>query len=122
MVYRKSGRVLSGLNVLVGLWLIASPFALKYANISSIYLDSIISGSVIAVVGLVRAAKPEKTEWLTVISFIFGLWTIITPFLVGSLSRATTFNDVIAGIAVAIFAGVSARESQATSRSKSAIA
>ena len=42
-------------QVLVGIWLAASPFALGYREITSMTINSLILGAIVAILGLVVA-------------------------------------------------------------------
>jgi hypothetical protein len=57
----KSIRYWMILQVVLGIWLIVSPFALGYREITSMTINDVILGAIVAILGLVMAfiAQPE---------------------------------------------------------------
>lgn len=45
---------LSGFNIILGLWLVISPFVLGFSEIQSAFLSSVITGCVVFVVSIVE--------------------------------------------------------------------
>lgn len=93
----------SGLNVLLGIWLIIAPFVLVYADVEALWND-IIVGIIIAVLAGVRISGVFGSTWLSWVNFVLGLWLVIAPFVLGYLTGRALWNDVIVGITVAALA------------------
>ncbi len=53
-------RVASGLNVLLGLWMIASPWIFAYSLMTGALWSSVIVGVVVAILALIRFSMPAK--------------------------------------------------------------
>lgn len=103
----KDVKGLSWINFLLGIWLIVSPFALLYRGISEALWDNVIVGVCVAVLAVWRAVARE-TEDLAGVSWIMallGLWTLVSPFLLGySRMREAMWNDVVVGIVIGVLA------------------
>lgn len=118
MDVRAQAKVASGLELLVGLWLIISPFVLGYSDLgqatktiaSQATNNDLIVGFTIAVIGAIRLANAYRfgeyelpTMWLSWLSALLGLWLIVSPFVLGFSGLATPFwNSIIVGIIVAV--------------------
>lgn len=100
-------RIASGINVLIGLWLIIAPFALAYES-SQGYWNDIIVGILIGAFALMRFMGAFRAAWLSWINVLLGIWLIIAPFALGYATARSHWNDVIVGIIVAVLAAWSA--------------
>ena len=89
--------------LLVGLWLLVSPWALGYLAGSPIALNVVITGAVIA---LMAAFDLYKTyAWAVVISLLAGVWIAVSPWVPAIADRdALMVSNVISGIAVVVLA------------------
>ena len=98
-------KALSWTNVVLGLWLLISPFALGYSGTAA--TEDIIVGILIAAFALWRALG-EETEAMKGVSWtvaILGVWAIIAPFALGYTAiSVAVWNDVIVGLIVAVLA------------------
>ncbi len=90
-------------DFVLGLWLIAAPFALGYAMVGHDRGEDVLFGIVIAGVALWRSLVSNDSamagvSWIVALA---GLWVLIAPFALGysSVGAAVT-NDVIVGAAV----------------------
>lgn len=96
------------LNVLLGVGLFVSPWALDYAA-GSAALNAHIVGVVIAVMAL--AALFAFRAWEEWISAILGVWLIIAPWVLNFTDhRAAMRTSVLIGIAALVLAMWSATE------------
>lgn len=88
--------------VLVGLWLVVSPWVVGAAASQSSRLNAIITGILIALLAAGNvwgAARSRVLSWLVV---LLGVWAIIAPFAFGEpTSSAWTWSSVITGVIVA---------------------
>jgi hypothetical protein len=122
MEHKRHARIASGLNILAGLWIIASPQIFHYATETQSMWNSTIVGLIIAAIGLVRFILPDRVEGLSWVGFLAGLWTIISPFIFLYPTMASTWNSIIAGVVVAVLASTSVRETRLTRSSRRAAA
>src|SRR5438552_17306235 len=88
-------------NLMLGLWLIVSPWALSYAGATRPAWNAHIVGIVIVVAAI--AALTAFQQWEEWVNTALGAWLIVSPYLLGfsALSYAL-WNQIIVGLAVAI--------------------
>jgi hypothetical protein len=93
-----------GGNLLLGLWLFISPWAMSYAaDIPIAAWNAYLCGAAIVVFAAVAMYMPKVwEEW---INMAFGVWMIISPWVLGFAShRNMTMNAVIIGALVTALA------------------
>ncbi|HET9850144.1 MAG TPA: SPW repeat protein [Candidatus Saccharimonadales bacterium] len=95
-------RSMAGINFLLGIWLIISPWILSY-NTGGAKWNQFAFGIVILVLSGLRYIFPRAlgASWLVALA---GIWMIIAPFIIGYNSTAAYWNEVIVGIVVTILA------------------
>ena len=94
-------RFASGVNLVLGLWLIASPFIFQHGSSG---WNSIIVGAVIAILAWIRVANPNQATWLSWINVILGIWIFISPWVYGySANAGALWNNLIVGAIIFIF-------------------
>jgi len=94
----------SVINVLIGIWLIISPFVVAAFNpLMNMRANNVILGILVGLVALFRASGMKAGwSWANV---VLGIWLIISPFALGVSSNVTVvWHNVIAGIVVALLA------------------
>lgn len=92
------------LNLILGLWLLASPWILAYQDEMVSTRNAVIVGILIAALAVLELFKVKAwEEWASV---AFGVWLVISPWVLGfsGLAAAATWNAVIVGVAVAALA------------------
>jgi hypothetical protein len=95
----------SGLDALAGVWLLISPFVIGFASLTSAMTNNVICGAVVIVLAVTRFAGASRQAWLSWINCLIGLWTLISPWVLGFAGyRAATTNNVIIGIVIAVLA------------------
>lgn len=90
----------SGLNLLLGLWLVIAPFLLSYATSASRGNDITI-GVIIALLATFRLLGAYRAAWLSWLNALLGIWLIVAPFILGYDSSSALWNDVIVGLFIA---------------------
>jgi hypothetical protein len=98
-------RIASGINTLLGVWLIISPLVLLYSveNLLSLW-SSVIAGALIAIFGIWRSRSPREHATLSWINIVLGAWTAISPWVFNLPSDAPLWNNLIVGIVVVVLA------------------
>lgn len=87
-------------NLVLGLWLIASPWALSFATEPAPMWNASAIGAIIAVAAV--AALFAFHRWEEWAEAALGLWLIVSPYLLGfAMQMAATWNHVLVGIIVA---------------------
>lgn len=91
------------INLVLGVWLIVSPFALGYAAQATTAWNAYAIGVVIAV--LSAAALWQFQKWEEWLSALLGAWLIVSPWILGlGVGDVATWNQVIVGIVVGVLA------------------
>lgn len=92
-----------GANLALGLWMIASPWVLAYAAEPRPMWNAVVLGILIAAVALY--ATVQALAWEEWTSVVFGIWLVISPWILGfSDLFAAMLNAVIVGAVVAALA------------------
>ena len=89
----------SGVNLVLGIWLIIAPFILGYEIATSVANDVTI-GIIIAILAAARAFGAYRAAWLSWFNVALGVWLLIAPFILFYASSAAVWNDIIVGIIV----------------------
>ena len=91
------------LILLLGLWLIVSPWVYSYPQGSQQMINAIVSGLVIAVLAAFDLYKTYF--WAVVVNLLVGVWVAVSPWVLRLAEQSTLmWNSVIVGIAVAVLA------------------
>lgn len=90
-------------NLVLGLWLVISPWALSYMMETIPTWNAIIVGVVIAVAAI--AALVAFHVWEEWVNVALAVWLIVSPFVLGYASHTTVlWNQIIVGALVGILA------------------
>lgn len=97
-------------NLVLGAWLVLSPVIVGFSAAPAATWNSVILGVVVAIAAVAALARFHVVEeW---VNTVFGVWLIISPFLLGYTAiAAATWNHVIVGVVVAVLALWSIRSS-----------
>jgi len=87
-------------NVLLGFWIIISPFVLGLHAPKDLW-NNVVIGILVVALAIIRWAM-DQPGWSWVNLFL-GIWLVISPFVL-VLGIAAMWNNVILGIIVAAFA------------------
>jgi hypothetical protein len=106
-------------NLVLGLWLAISPWALSYAGEPKPAWNAYIVGVIIAVAAL--AALIAFQKWEEWVNAALAAWLIVSPYLLGFTALTyALWNQLIVGVLVgvlAIWTAVTASESGLTAKS-----
>ena len=106
---RTQVQLASGLNLLVGIWLIISAYVV-YAQ-GSMTTNNVICGIAIAVLAAIRAFGAYDQSWLSWVNAAIGVWVVVSPWAVAGAAgpagptREMFINNCITG-GVAIVLGI----------------
>jgi len=101
----KKDAIADAVNLLIGLGLFVSPWALGFSTESPMNWNSWLSGILIA--ALAMAALVVFAEWQEWVAVAAGVWVALSPWVVHfSTNGTTTPLHVIAGIVVAAVAAL----------------
>jgi hypothetical protein len=100
----------SFLVAVTGAWLVAAPLLLDHHLAATAFAswNDVLVGTTLAVLAAIRVIRPAGTAALSLLNSGLGVWLIAAPF-VGNYTTAlyATLNDMIVGLLVIMFAGVS---------------
>jgi hypothetical protein len=100
-----SAKAASTINVLAGIWLIISPFVLRYWHIEAASWNNIIVGIVVLVLAAIRVSDPARRMALSWVNLVLGIWLFISPWALRYNNYSTPMsNDVVLGIIVFVCA------------------
>jgi hypothetical protein len=88
-------------NLVLGGWLLASPWLLHYAGSIAAWNASVM-GAGIVVFALIAAYMPKA--WEEIINTGLGMWLVISPFVLGFSTASIALHTVVVGILAIAFA------------------
>jgi hypothetical protein len=98
----------SGVDALLGVWLIIAPWVLGYSDVMSAMWTSVSVGATIMLVALLRITNPDQSVPLGWVNVLLGAWLIAAPFVIpyesGVNTTAIYWNDILSGVGVFWFA------------------
>lgn len=91
------------LILLLGLWLIVSPWAFAYPGESPQMTNAVISGLIVA---LLAAFELYKTYfWAVIVNLLVGIWIAVAPWVLRVADQRTVmWNELIVGVAIVVLA------------------
>lgn len=103
----------SGMNVVVGVWLMLSPLLLGY-RAEGAFWNGLLTGALITVVALLRVSRGVRDTWLSWINLALGVWVFAHGLILASATAASV-NEMVTGVLVVMLAilSISATESAA---------
>lgn len=100
---------ISGWNILLGCWVIISPFVLAYSNLLAPMWNDVATGAAIGLLALMRATAGDRSGSSSWLNVVLGIWLIISPWVLGFAGLvAPLWNNIGSGVVVAVIAWASA--------------
>jgi hypothetical protein len=105
------GRVASGVNGVLGAWLMLSPLASgRIPQHDADVWAALVVGGVLMTFGMLRLLSPGELPVLSWINLALGTFVLLSPWLFRFASNeARTWSDVAVGMVVMALAAFSAR-------------
>jgi SPW repeat len=110
-------RTASATNILLGAWLLASPWVFGYqAAGAAATWNSVLVGALVAILAACNALAPHPRTGLYWINVLLALWTLISPLRYGYSENTVGFVDnlvlalLIAALAISGDAATTAAE------------
>jgi hypothetical protein len=99
---RREAKSLSAINLLLGMWLIISPFMIANTSATLRY-NQVIIGVIVIIMSAIRFLAPafQLASWANGLS---GVWMIISPFLLYYRTTFTYWNAIATGVLIAVLA------------------
>jgi hypothetical protein len=114
--YTVQARTASGVNILLGVWLIVSPWVFEYGGRSAA-LSSVTVGALIALLAAIRLASLHNSAGLSGINLLLAFWTAAGPWMYDyAINTGAMWNNILVGILVAVLAVCSAIATDADRR------
>lgn len=105
-----TARSASGINILLGCWLIASPWTFGYTIDAGGFWNSIVAGALIALLAAARFSSPRSPIGSSWLNLLLGLWMIASPWIYGYAANGEAmWNSIVVGAVVAALAAWSGR-------------
>jgi hypothetical protein len=96
-----------GSTMLAGLYLAISPWVVGFYGLSRLAVSNLVTGIALAALALGLASAYGRTHGLSWVAPIIGVWTIVSPWVMGVSTKATIWNNVVTG-AVILLLGLGA--------------
>ena len=92
-----------GLSLILGLWLIVSPWVLGFATLQAAMWNAVVFGVIVALLAL--AVLIRFRDWEEWVDMAIGGWLVVSPWVLGFTvaaggSAVATGNFVIVGLLV----------------------
>lgn len=105
-MHRNQVQTVSGINVLAGIWLFISAWAI-YAH-GPMVTNNIVFGVIVTVLALIRVSGAYDQSWLSWLNALCGLWVVVSPWAVmgtgpNGPTQAMIINNCITGGVIAVF-------------------
>jgi hypothetical protein len=114
--YAAQARTASGANIVLGLWMIASPCVFDYSGRAAV-LSSLIVGALVALLAAIRVASLHDSAGLSGINLLLALWTVVSPWAYWYMTNeGALLNNIVVGILIAALASWSAIATDAEQR------
>lgn len=97
-----SAKTASGLNVILGIWLVIAPLVIYFASPAALW-NEVIVGVVLFALALSRTSALRIT-WPSWVNLILGIWLVIAPFVLGNNNAAAVWTQVVSGILIGLIA------------------
>ncbi|MDQ3960835.1 MAG: SPW repeat protein, partial [Pseudomonadota bacterium] len=82
-------------NILLGFWLISSPFALGFRGETAMLWSDVLSGALIVVFGALSLSY--RYRWAQWANTFVGIWLLFAPLVFWTTSAAAYANDTLVG-------------------------
>ncbi len=94
-------RVIPWTTLVLGAWLIISPFTIPYQGPRGAYAEDAILGALIIICSLVSVVGGRRFPAAAGVLAALGVWTAIAPFILGYyraiVSSNAVANDIVVG-------------------------
>jgi hypothetical protein len=95
----------SGANILLGVWILISPFALAFHHFAPALWNNTLAGILIGLLALVRVSSLYDHPRWSGCNALLGVWLVISPFLLGfGHLMSAMLNNIIVGTLIAVLA------------------
>lgn len=101
----QGAKTASGINMLLGVWLVVLPFLFAYTNVAAATWNSIVIGLIVIAAGWVRMINLEDMFNIGWVNLIAGLWLLASPWAFGFYHfTAPLWNTLTVGVIIIVVA------------------
>ncbi|MER5644238.1 SPW repeat protein [Streptosporangium sp. NPDC002524] len=93
-------QTIEGLGLLAGLYLAISPWVVGFNGLSRLAVSNLVTGIAVAALALAFASAYGRTYGISWVAPVIGIWTIVSPWITGSATRGSAWNNVVTGIVI----------------------
>ncbi|MEU8381028.1 SPW repeat protein [Streptosporangium sp. NPDC048865] len=93
-------QTIEGLGLLAGLYLAISPWVVGFNGLSRLTVSNLVTGIAVAALALAFASAYGRTYGISWVAPVIGIWTIVSPWITGSATRGSIWNNVVTGIVI----------------------
>jgi hypothetical protein len=98
--FSATAQAIDGMTLLAGLYLAISAWVVGFNGDARMAVNNLIIGLFLAALGLGFASAYGRTYGLTWLAPVLGVWTIVSPWIIRSVSAGTIWNNVVTGIVI----------------------
>lgn len=92
----------SGLNVVLGIWLVVAPLVIYFASPAALW-NEVIVGIILFGLALSRTSA-VRVVWPSWVNLALGVWLIIAPLVLGGSHTSAIWTQAASGIAIGLIA------------------
>jgi SPW repeat-containing protein len=93
---------LGGINIILGIWLIVTPYVFGYTS-SAAKWNQTIFGVVVLILAALRLGAMRQ-QWISFLNGLAAIWLVIAPFILSYNRSVAYWNEVIVGVIVGVLA------------------
>ncbi len=103
-------RLISIINMALGIWLLASPYLLRFTLVDAARINNGFFGPLILWFAIARLAAQDRGRWVSWFNVAAGILVAASPFLFGFADQPKAMiNNIVVGLIVALVALISTR-------------
>ena len=101
-------KLFAWIAIILGIWLLVSPWLLNYMNGITQWHDSLVGLVIISLSLAFILSKANPTlNWPHLMNIIIGLWLCVSGILMfGQTSITARWNEIVVGLLIALFSAV----------------
>lgn len=97
--------LITAVGIPAGIWSIASPYMLHFDLYHGVRISNDFFGSMIILLFITMLTVPVRFRWVGIPALVFGIWILVSPFVLGmTADTAGLINDIILGAVIALLA------------------
>ncbi len=90
-------------ELVLGIWLAASPWVLQFADMELVAWNAWLTGAAVIILSLIELYLPKF--WEELVSVLLGLWLVVSPFVLKFRADETvSWNAILVGLLIVAFA------------------